>query len=255
MKKSVISYGEQFLASESDEVRYRASLLREVLQTTDSFANEVVAIAAHADVKAEIAKMNEERKAMTTLDEKETPKEEESDGNISLGAAIEGEEAKEAKEATEAKEAKEEAKEATEAKETKEEAKEEEETAPVETVPAGGITQLSELLERLTEELLPVSAKAQKKVRIPEGLDLDTPLAPLELPQEIEPTATVTFVDAPLFSYVSAREEEGRVSERGRFKRSDITVMERRVTVARRTRRNSSIWTRRMRRRRVRCRN
>lgn len=247
MKKSVISYGEQFLASESDEVRYRASLLREVLQTTDSFANEVVAIAAHADVKAEIAKMNEERKAMTTLDEKETPKEEESDGNISLGAAIEGEEAKE-----EAKEAKEEA---TEAKETKEEAKEEEETAPVETVPAGGITQLSELLERLTEELLPVSAKAQKKVRIPEGLDLDTPLAPLELPQEIEPTATVTFVDAPLFSYVSAREEEGRVSERGRFKRSDITVMERRVTVARRTRRNSSIWTRRRRRRRARCRN
>ena len=246
MKKSVISYGEQFLASESDEVRYRASLLREVLQTTDSFANEVVAIAAHADVKAEIAKMNEERKAMTTLDEKETPKEEESDGNISLGAAIEGEEAKE-----EAKEAKE----ATEAKETKEEAKEEEETAPVETVPAGGITQLSELLERLTEELLPVSAKAQKKVRIPEGLDLDTPLAPLELPQEIEPTATVTFVDAPLFSYVSAREEEGRVSERGRFKRSDITVMERRVTVARRTRRSSSIWTRRMRRRRARCRN
>lgn len=245
MKKSVISYGEQFLASESDEVRYRASLLREVLQTTDSFANEVVAIAAHADVKAEIAKMNEERKAMTTLDEKETPKEEESDGNISLGAAIEGEEAKE-----EAKEPKE----ATEAKETKEEAKEEEETAPVETVPAGGITQLSELLERLTEELLPVSAKAQKKVRIPEGLDLDTPLAPLELPQEIEPTATVTFVDAPLFSYVSAREEEGRVSERGRFKRSDITVMERRVTVARRTRRSSSIWTRRM-RRRVRCRN
>lgn len=241
----MISYGEQFLASESDEVRYRASLLREVLQTTDSFANEVVAIAAHADVKAEIAKMNEERKAMTTLDEKETPKEEESDGNISLGAAIEGEEAKE-----EAKEAKE----ATEAKETKEEAKEEEETAPVETVPAGGITQLSELLERLTEELLPVSAKAQKKVRIPEGLDLDTPLAPLELPQEIEPTATVTFVDAPLFSYVSAREEEGRVSERGRFKRSDITVMERRVTVARRTRRSSSIWTRR-RRRRARCRN
>lgn len=246
MKKSVISYGEQFLASESDEVRYRASLLREVLQTTDSFANEVVAIAAHADVKAEIAKMNEERKAMTTLDEKETPKEEESDGNISLGAAIEGEEAKEA---TEAKE------EATEVKETKEETKEEEETAPVETVPAGGITQLSELLERLTEELLPVSAKAQKKVRIPEGLDLDTPLAPLELPQEIEPTATVTFVDAPLFSYVSAREEEGRVSERGRFKRSDITVMERRVTVARRTRRSSSIWTRRMRRRRARCRN
>ena len=250
MKKSVISYGEQFLASESDEVRYRASLLREVLQTTDSFANEVVAIAAHADVKAEIAKMNEERKAMTTLDEKETPKEEESDGNISLGAAIEGEEAKE--EAKEAKEAKEEA---TEVKETKEEPKEEEETAPVETVPAGGITQLSELLERLTEELLPVSAKAQKKVRIPEGLDLDTPLAPLELPQEIEPTATVTFVDAPLFSYVSAREEEGRVSERGRFKRSDITVMERRVTVARRTRRSSSIWTRRMRRRRARCRN
>ena len=250
MKKSVISYGEQFLASESDEVRYRASLLREVLQTTDSFANEVVAIAAHADVKAEIAKMNEERKAMTTLDEKETPKEEESDGNISLGAAIEGEEAKE-----EAKEPKEEAKEATEAKETKEEAKEEEETAPVETVPAGGITQLSELLERLTEELLPVSAKAQKKVRIPEGLDLDTPLAPLELPQEIEPTATVTFVDAPLFSYVSAREEEGRVSERGRFQRSDITVMERRVTVARRTRRSSSIWTRRRRRRRARCRN
>lgn len=250
MKKSVISYGEQFLASESDEVRYRASLLREVLQTTDSFANEVVAIAAHADVKAEIAKMNEERKAMTTLDEKETPKEEESDGNISLGAAIEGEEAKE--EAKEAKEAKEEA---TEVKEAKEEAKEEEETAPVETVPAGGITQLSELLERLTEELLPVSAKAQKKVRIPEGLDLDTPLAPLELPQEIEPTATVTFVDAPLFSYVSAREEEGRVSERGRFKRSDITVMERRVTVARRTRRSSSIWTRRMRRRRARCRN
>ena len=235
MKKSVISYGEQFLASESDEVRYRASLLREVLQTTDSFANEVVAIAAHADVKAEIAKMNEERKAMTTLDEKETPKEEESDGNISLGAAIEGEEAKEA----------------TEAKETKEE----EETAPVETVPAGSITQLSELLERLTEEQLPVSAKAQKKVRIPEGLDLDTPLAPLELPQEIEPTATVTFVDAPLFSYVSAREEEGRVSERGRFKRSDITDMERRVTVARRTRRSSSIWTRRRRRRRVRCRN
>ena len=156
MKKSVISYGEQFLASESDEVRYRASLLREVLQTTDSFANEVVAIAAHADVKAEIAKMNEERKAMTTLDEKETPKEEESDGNISLGAAIEGEEAKE--EAKEPKEAKEEATEVTEAKE---EVKEEEETAPVETVPAGGITQLSELLERLTEELLPVSAKAQ----------------------------------------------------------------------------------------------
>ena len=234
MKKSVIGYGEQFLASESDEVRYRASLLREVLQTTDSFANEVVAIASHEDVKAEIAKMNEERKALTTLDEKETPREEESDGNINLDTAME--------------EATEEAKE-----ETKEETKEEEETTPVEAAPATGITQLSELLERLTEELLPVSAKAQKKVRIPEGLDLDTPLATLELPKEIEPTATVTFVDAPLFSYVTAREEEGRVGERGEFERSDITVTERRATVATRTRRSSSTWTRRT-TRRARCR-
>lgn len=233
MKKSVIGYGEQFLASESDEVRYRASLLREVLQTTDSFANEVVAIASHEDVKEEIAKMNEERKALTTLNEKtETPKEEESDGDINLGKAIEGEAAETPKE------------------ETKEE---EEEAAPEETAPTTGITQLSELLERLTEELLPVSAKAQKKVRIPEGLDLDAPLATFELPKEIEPTATVTFVDAPLFSYVEPREEEGRVGTRGECERSATTVTARRATVATRTRRSSSIWTRRT-RRRAKCR-
>ena len=44
-----------------------------------------------------------------------------------------------------------------------------------------GIHHLSELLSRLTEELLPVSAKAQKKVKVPEGLNLDEPLASLAL--------------------------------------------------------------------------
>ena len=168
MKKSVIGYGEQFLASESDEVRYRASLLREVLQTTDSFANEVVAIASHEDVKEEIAKMNEERKALTTLNEKkEEPAEKEttpesSDSELNLASALETQEAKE------------EAKEETPKEETpKEEVKEE--AAQL------GIHHLSELLSRLTEELLPVSAKAQKKVKVPEGLNLDEPLASLAL--------------------------------------------------------------------------
>ena len=112
--------------------------------------------------------MEEERKALTTLNEKkEEPAEKEttpesSDSELNLASALETQEAKE------------EAKEETPKEETpKEEVKEE--AAQL------GIHHLSELLSRLTEELLPVSAKAQKKVKVPEGLNLDEPLASLAL--------------------------------------------------------------------------
>ena len=75
-----------------------------------------------------------------------------------------------------------------EAESAKEETPKEEtpkEETPKEEVPKEeaqlGIHHLSELLSRLTEELMPVSAKAQKKVKIPEGLDLDTPITSLAL--------------------------------------------------------------------------
>ena len=193
IKKSVIAHAEQFLTSESDEVRYRASLLREVLNATDSFENEVVAIESHEDVQGEIDKMNEERKNLTSMNEKTdaVSTSVDSDTEINLGKAIESENAETPREDTPKEEEEETAGEQTEEKE-------------------GGIKQLSELLERLTEELLPVSAKAQRKVKMPEGLDLDTPIASFDLPKEVEKTSTITFVDAPLFSYAENR-EEGRV--------------------------------------------
>ena len=51
----------------------------------------------------------------------------------------------------------------------------------IETEKKEGIKQLSDLLDRLTEELLPVSNKAQRKVKIPEDLDLDTPFTTIML--------------------------------------------------------------------------
>ena len=168
IKRSVVAHAAQFLSSQSDEVRYRASLLIEVLNATAAFDNETIAIEQREDVKQEMERMEEERKALTTLNEKkEEPAEKEttpesSDSELNLASALETQDAKE------------EAKEETPKEETpKEEVKEE--AAQL------GIHHLSELLSRLTEELLPVSAKAQKKVKVPEGLNLDEPLASLAL--------------------------------------------------------------------------
>ena len=168
IKRSVVAHAAQFLSSQSDEVRYRASLLIEVLNATAAFDNETIAIEQREDVKQEMERMEEERKALTTLNEKkEEPAEKEttpesSDSELNLASALETQEAKE------------EAEEETPKEETpKEEVKEE--AAQL------GIHHLSELLSRLTEELLPVSAKAQKKVKVPEGLNLDEPLASLAL--------------------------------------------------------------------------
>ena len=168
IKRSVVAHAAQFLSSQSDEVRYRASLLIEVLNATAAFDNETIAIEQREDVKQELERLDEERKALTTLNEKkEEPAEKEttpesSDSELNLASALETQEAKE------------EAKEETPKEETpKEEVKEE--AAQL------GIHHLSELLSRLTEELLPVSAKAQKKVKGPEGLNLDEPLASLAL--------------------------------------------------------------------------
>ena len=168
IKRSVVAHAAQFLSSQSDEVRYRASLLIEVLNATAAFDNETIAIEQREDVRQEMERMEEERKALTTLNEKkEEPAEKEttpesSDSELNLASALETQEAKE------------EAKEETPKEETpKEEVKEE--AAQL------GIHHLSELLSRLTEELLPVSAKAQKKVKVPEGLNLDEPLASLAL--------------------------------------------------------------------------
>ena len=168
IKRSVVAHAAQFLSSQSDEVRYRASLLIEVLNATAAFDNETIAIEQREDVKQEMERMEEERKALTTLNEKkEEPAEKEttpesSDSELNLASALETQEAKE------------EAKEETPKEETpKEEVKEE--------AAQQGIHHLSELLSRLTEELLPVSAKAQKKVKVPEGLNLDEPLASLAL--------------------------------------------------------------------------
>ena len=163
IKRSVVAHAAQFLSSQSDEVRYRASLLIEVLNATAAFDNETIAIEQREDVKQEMERMEEERKALTTLNEKkEEPAEKEttpesSDSELNLASALETQEAKE------------EAKEETPKEEVKEEAAQ------------LGIHHLSELLTRLTEELLPVSAKAQKKVKVPEGLNLDEPLASLAL--------------------------------------------------------------------------
>ena len=168
IKRSVVAHAAQFLSSQSDEVRYRASLLIEVLNATAAFDNETIAIEQREDVKQEMERMEEERKALTTLNEKkEEPAEKEttpesSDSELNLASALETQEAKE------------EAKEETPKEETpKEEVKEE--AAQL------GIHHLSELLSRLPEELLPVRAKAQKKVKVPEGLNLDEPLASLAL--------------------------------------------------------------------------
>ena len=164
IKRSVVAHAAQFLSSQSDEVRYRASLLIEVLNATAAFDNETIAIEQREDVKQEMERMEEERKALTTLNEKkEEPAEKEttpesSDSELNLASALETQEAKE-----------ETPKEETPKEEVKEEAAQ------------LGIHHLSELLSRLTEELLPVSAKAQKKVKVPEGLNLDEPLASLAL--------------------------------------------------------------------------
>ena len=173
IKRSVVAHAAQFLSSQSDEVRYRASLLMEVLNATEAFDNETIAIEQREDVKKEMERMEEERKALTSLNEKEAESKEagetgeakeaeSSDGELNLASALDSQEAKE------------EAKEETPKEETpKEETPREAEQA--------GIHHLSELLSRLTEELLPVSAKAQKKVKVPEGLNLDEPLASLAL--------------------------------------------------------------------------
>ena len=161
IKRSVTAHASQFLSSQSDEVRYRASLLIEILNAVSSFDSETIAI----------EQQEEARKEMTTMNEKESAKEEKpaaaesDDGELNLAGALENE-AESAKEET-----------------PKEETPKEE--TPKEEVPKEeaqlGIHHLSELLSRLTEELMPVSAKAQKKVKIPEGLDLDTPITSLAL--------------------------------------------------------------------------
>ena len=176
IKRSVVAHAAQFLSSQSDEVRYRASLLMEVLNATEAFDNETIAIEQREDVKKEMERMEEERKALTSLNEKEAESKEageagetgeakeaeSSDGELNLASALDSQETKE---------------------ETKEETPKEE--TPKEETPReaeqAGIHHLSELLSRLTEELLPVSAKAQKKVKVPEGLNLDEPLASLAL--------------------------------------------------------------------------
>ena len=165
IKRSVTAHASQFLSSQSDEVRYRASLLIEILNAVSSFDSETIAIEQQEDVQKEMQRMEEARKEMTTMNEKESAKEEKpaaesDDGELNLAGALENE-AESAKEET--------PKEETPKEETpKEEAQ-------------LGIHHLSELLSRLTEELMPVSAKAQKKVKIPEGLDLDTPITSLAL--------------------------------------------------------------------------
>lgn len=171
IKRSVTAHASQFLSSQSDEVRYRASLLIEILNAVSSFDSETIAIEQQEDVQKEMQRMEEARKEMTTMNEKESAKEEKpaaaesDDGELNLAGALENE-AESAKEET-----------------PKEEIPKEE--TPKEEVPKEeaqlGIHHLSELLNRLTEELMPVSAKAQKKVKIPEGLDLDTPITSLAL--------------------------------------------------------------------------
>lgn len=172
IKRSVVAHAAQFLSSQSDEVRYRAALLMEVLNATEAFDNETIAIEQREDVKKEMERMEEERKALTSLNEeaaaeaaeaKETKEAESSDSELNLASALETQEAKE------------EAKEETPKEETPRE------ETPREAAEQAGIHHLSELLSRLTEELLPVSAKAQKKVKVPEGLNLDEPLASLAL--------------------------------------------------------------------------
>lgn len=193
MRESVIAHAEQFLSSESDEVRYRATLLIEVLRVTATFDNEVIAIEKRDSVAQEIAQMNDARKEMSSLNEKaDTPGPAESDSEINLSAAIETGVA-----------------DAPEEPAAQETPREETPVTPVAQAAPQGIHQLSELLERFTAELLPVSAKAQRKVKKPEGLDLDTPLASFDLDKPIEAFRTVSFVDGPLFSYESA--EPGRV--------------------------------------------
>ena len=190
----MIAHAEQFLASESDEVRYRATLLIEVLRVTASFDNQVIAIEKRDSVAQEIEQMNSARKEMSSLNEKaETPVPAESDTEINLSDAMDAGEAETPVESA-----------------PEETPREELPLTPVDLIASEGIHQLSELLDHLTAELLPVSAKAQRKVKKPEGLDLDTPLASFDLEKPIERFGTVTFVDGPLFSY-EEKEEGGRV--------------------------------------------
>ena len=194
MRESVIAHAEQFLGSESDEVRYRATLLIEVLRVTASFDNQVIAIEKRDSVAQEIEQMNSARQAMSSLNEKaDTPVPAESDTEINLAAAIDAGDAETPEEPA-----------------TEDTPREELALTPVDRMEGEGIHQLSELLDHLTAELLPVSAKAQRKVKKPEGLDLDTPLASFDLEKPIESFRTVSFVDGPLFSYESAA-EPGRV--------------------------------------------
>lgn len=168
IKRSVTAHASQFLSSQSDEVRYRASLLIEILNAVSSFDSETIAIEQQEDVQKEMQRMQEARKEMTTMNEKKEEKlvaAESDDGELNLAGALENE-AESAKEES--------AKEETPKEETPKEEVVKEETQL-------GIHHLSELLNRLTEELMPVSAKAQKKVKIPEGLDLDTPITSLAL--------------------------------------------------------------------------
>lgn len=167
IKKSVIQHTEQFLSSESDEVRYRASLLIEILSVTSVFDNEVVEIQNQENIQKEIESVNSARKGMTSMNEKtEASTPDVSDVEINISSTLEAEENETPKEETPKEES---PKDETPREEIVEEEKKD------------GINQLSQLLERLTEELLPVSAKAQKKVKIPEGLDLDTPITTFSL--------------------------------------------------------------------------
>ena len=89
IKRSVTAHASQFLSSQSDEVRYRASLLIEILNAVSSFDSETIAIEQQEDVQKEMQRMEEARKEMTTMNEKESAKEEKpaaesDDGELNL---------------------------------------------------------------------------------------------------------------------------------------------------------------------------
>lgn len=166
IKNSVIQHTQQFLSSESDEVRYRASLLIEVLSVTSVFDNEVVEIQKQDNIQQEIEEMNSARKNMTSMNEKSESTPDVTDVEINISSSIEADENETPKDETPKEET------------PKEETPHDEE---IENEKKEGIKQLSDLLDRLTEELLPVSNKAQRKVKIPEDLDLDTPFTTIML--------------------------------------------------------------------------
>ena len=100
IKNSVIQHTQQFLSSESDEVRYRASLLIEVLSVTSVFDNEVVEIQKQDNIQQEIEEMNSARKNMTSMNEKSESTPDVTDVEINISSSIEADENETPKEET-----------------------------------------------------------------------------------------------------------------------------------------------------------